>query len=119
MCGEKKKQTCAGRDKDRDREHAHHAPDHPCSNEIPKLNQKWILFFAFPSGGVVVSSSDNTATFENLEMVRNKNWIWRCVEYVGDSSEVLEFICQNFNFLKILFRVFDKCISSDRLKIHT
>ena len=41
-----------------------------------------------------------TGTFENLEMVRNKNWIWRCVEYVGDSSEVLQFICSNFNFLK-------------------
>ena len=52
-------------------------------------------------------------------MVRNKNWIWRCVEYVGDSSEVLQFICSNFNFLKILFRVFEKCTSSDRLKIHT
>ena len=98
MWGGKKKQTCAGRDKDRDREYARHALDHPRGNEIPKLNQKWILFLAFPSGGVVVSSSDNTATFENLEMVRNKNWIWRCVEYVGDSSEVSEFICQNFNF---------------------
>lgn len=39
-------------------EHARRALDHPCSNEIPKLNQGWILFYVFPSGGVVVSSSD-------------------------------------------------------------
>lgn len=76
----KQNKACAGRDKDGDREHAAVLLITLCSNEIPKLNQGWILFMYFIRGGVV-SSSDILGTFENLEMVRNKNWIWRCGEY--------------------------------------
>ena len=55
VCGEKKPVL---EETKMETEHARRALDHPCSNEIPKLNQGWILFYVFPSGGVVVSSSD-------------------------------------------------------------
>lgn len=56
LCGKKKKPVLE--ETKMETEHARRALDHPCSNEIPKLNQGWILFYVFPSGGVVVSSSD-------------------------------------------------------------
>ena len=59
LCGENKaKQSLCWKRQRWGQRACRRALDHPCSNEIPKLNQGWILFYVFPSGGGVVSSSD-------------------------------------------------------------